>query len=360
MSSERRYVWIATAVVALAVVVLFAVPKLREELAPEPRSALVAVQIDGEGTARVGQIELEAGRSFVLRAVLVAETRGGETVYYTEAPALEIDGQLIDPQRLRRWRDTERTIVLWFTVEGYRPFEQLESLDALAGFRWEEAFRPTWGRGWTVTGSVAPSNPNFARHAEGLPKVAVGSARYHARVERYFQVGDPAPIARYRSPGAVELLSDPNSVTGVVVRLPDTLAVASEAFGMSHLEPVPGSPRELSQAVAGLYAQHLAFSRPLLLGRILEVRGLDWPALEWESIDLQEGPAWGDISAGDLLRSGERVVVLFEDRGVSGRLDYADLCFDYVENAAVRSLGEVFKSGGVLDWADLEADRSEP
>jgi len=347
------------AVVAVVVVLLFAVPKVRQELAPEPRSALVAVEIEGEHVARVGRIEIDAGREFTLHAVLVAETRGGETVYYTEASALEIGGQPVDAKRLHRWRDTEKTVVLWFTVEGYRPFAEPSSLGELDDYRWKEAFRPTWGRGWTAVGTVVPRNPNFARHPDGEAKMAVGNARYQVRIERYFRVGDPAPIGRYRSPGPDELAGDPGGVTSVVSRLPGSLSVASEAFGMAHLEPPADSPREVFQGVAELYSEGLVFSRLLLLGQLIAARGLDWSELDWQSIDIQQAPEWAKISAGDLLRSGERVVVLFEDRGVRGRLDYEDLCFDYVENAAVRSLGDVFKSGGVLDWADLDAGRME-
>ena len=53
------------------------------------------------------------------------------------------------------------------------------------------------------------------------------------------------------------------------------------------------------------------------------------------------------------------MVVLYEDRGELGRLDYEDSCFDFFESAAVRRLGDVFAGGGVLDWADLDAPHQE-
>ena len=104
-----------------------------------------------------------------------------------------------------------------------------------------------------------------------------------------------------------------------------------------------------------LYARGLGFSRLLVLNRLLADHELTLPEVRWTKVEVPQGPEWATVGTGDLLRSGERVVVLFEDRGVSGRLDYEDLCFDFVENAAVRPLGDVFKSGGVVGWADLSA-----
>jgi hypothetical protein len=359
VTSERRYLWIAVGLVAAVLVSVLVVPKFREELAPTPYGALVAVEVEGSGVARVGQIDIAAGAGFRLHAVLLAEDRRGETVYYSEAPALEVAGVVVPEERLRRWGDTGRTIALWFTAEGYRPFVAPASVGELETFHWQEAFRPDWGRGWTVVGSVTPRNRNLARVSSGERELGFGTAWYQVRIERYFRAGDPAPIGRYESPGAEALPLDAQNVTRVVSRLPDGLGSASAVFGLPHLEPPAGSERPLVRAVAGLYRQGLAFSRVLLLDRVAAASDLSWSEIEWRPIDIVERPSWEMVGPGDLLRSGERVVILYEDRGASGVLDYEDLCFDYAENAAVRSLGEVFKSGGVLDWADLGTAPSE-
>jgi hypothetical protein len=62
---------------------------------------------------------------------------------------------------------------------------------------------------------------------------------------------------------------------------------------------------------------------------------------------------WGKagVAAGDLLRVGNRVVVVYRDDGTPGRLDGADLCFDYLEGPAVERLESVFSVGGLVEWA---------
>ncbi len=98
-----------------------------------------------------------------------------------------------------------------------------------------------------------------------------------------------------------------------------------------------------------------SFTRLLVLGGLLEDRGLRWQDLTWEPVEPALEPELGAIGPGDFLRSGERVVVFWKDAGVEGRLDYDDLCFDLAESAAARRLGEIFTGGGVLDWSHLDS-----
>jgi hypothetical protein len=357
VNSERRSLWIAIAVVALALGLFFGIPRVREEFRPNLQSALVAVQVGSEPVARVGAFELEAGQAFFLHAVLLAESRSGETIYYTEAPALEIEGRMIAAEEVRRWSGGDELRVLWFTVEGFKPFVEATSVADLETFHWEETFRPDWGFGWTAAGSVVPHNRNLSRRPQGAPDPSFGSAFFHVRVEEYFRSGDPAPIARHRSPGAEQLPEHPEKLTQVVARVPGPLAGASEVFGRVHFEPLAGAPAELSRAIGRLYSRGLGFSRLLMLDGLLADRRLS--DLDWTPVEIAERPGWGEISAGDLLRSGERLVVLFEDHGEPGRLDYEDLCFDFYENAAVRPLGEVFRTGGVVSWANLAENGME-
>ena len=65
------------------------------------------------------------------------------------------------------------------------------------------------------------------------------------------------------------------------------------------------------------------------------------------------------VAAGDLLQGGSRIVVLFRDQGEPGRLDRADLVFDYFKGARVRRLDDVFHEEGglVLDWASTRPER---
>ena len=357
--SERRYLWIAVGVVVAGALVLSFLPRVREELAPEPRSALVAVSVGDSPVARVGRVELTSDERFELHAVLVAQTRSGEAVYYTEADQLEIDGEAVPAENLRRWDRPGRLVVLWFTLEGYRPYVELESAEQLDEYRFEAAFRPEWGRGWTIAGSVTPRNRNLARDSGPEADLPFGTARYHVRIERYPIAGGTTPSDRYSSPAAEAVLDPGPSPTRVVMRLPGTLGRPSAVFGLPQLEPAGTTPRAVLARLADWYRDERAFSRLLMLNGMLADRGLAWSDLTWQPLDLAEGPRRESAGTGDLLRSGERIVVIYRDRGQPGRLDYDDLCFDFFENAAVRPLREVFTGGGVLDWADLEIGKGD-
>lgn len=353
MSAERRYLWIAVAVVVLVAILILLAPRVREQLAPEPRGALVAVGTSDSAVATVGRTVLESGRPFRLYAVLTAVGRDGEPIYYTEAEALEIEGVVVPADRLRRWNRAGKLVVLWFTIEGYRPFVELDSLGQLESYRFEEVLRPEWGRGWTIAGSVTPRNHSLARSLGPGEELPFGTARYHVRIERLASTGGPTPVARYRSPTGADLLADGPLPTSVVMRLGDTLARPSAVFGLPHFESAETASRDLLRRLGGWYRRDLAFSRLLVLSEVLKDSGLAWRDLVWRPIELADRPAFRSAGSGDLLRSGERIVVIYRDRGEIGRLDYDDLCLDFVENAAVRPLREVFTGGGVLEWADL-------
>ncbi len=361
MSSERRYLWIATLVVVVGAVGLLLIPKLREELAPEPHSALVAVEIGGSGVAEVGLVRLSPGTPFSLHAVLVAEGRDGEPFYYTQASALRVEGRDVPAGRLGTWARSGEIAVLWFTVEGFRPFMEVNDESVLEEFRFEESFRPEWGRGWSVTGSLTPRNHALARGFDSKGEIPFGTLRYHVRIEKYFRKGDPAPIARYRSPGAEAVGEAAAQPTMVVAALPGGLYRVSSVFGLPHLEPSGSAAAGVTSELKRWYQTSRSFSRLFVLGGLLDDRGLRWQDLVWEPVEPALEPLLGAVGPGDFLRAGERVVVFWKDAGTPGRLDYGDLCFDLAESAAVRPLNEVFSGGGVLAWADLvDQDGADP
>ena len=97
---------IVGAIVVVASAVLWLLPRAERLRAPTLAAAWVGVEVGGEGVARTGAIEMSAGQDFRLHAVLATEPRGGdeggEPVYYSAVPRVEIDGRryghLIDPR----------------------------------------------------------------------------------------------------------------------------------------------------------------------------------------------------------------------------------------------------------------------
>lgn len=395
MSGEKKIFWTVVAVAVVAVAALVAMPRVEERVAPRPTAAWVAIEVEGSGVARVGPVSIEAGTPFTLHAVLAAETRRGETIYYTEAPALAFgDEEPLAAEALRRWPSDRQAKVLWFTVEGPSPYVKLEG-GSLERFRLTEHLRSDWPFAWSVRGRLEPANDDVLATAEADAEYPFGTLRFQVRIELFGREVTVLPEARFASWGKEELPERLDEFPTVTAHLPGAARPASEVFGLTQLE----SPEEevrtgtladldelrdagsLRQALVELTRQRLAFSRLPLLAEVLAAAGVDADAVPWQPIELTGALGWGEeVHPGDLLSAGGRVVVLYRDaapaapvpEGVpaapaigsgpgNGRLDGDDLALDYVRGASVRRLSDVFDvtAEGTLSWAPLGAPAAE-
>ena len=76
--------------------------------------------------------------------------------------------------------------------------------------------------------------------------------------------------------------------------------------------------------------------------------------MEWRNVELSAGLSWAEqVSQGDLVRVGARIVVLHEDANENGLLDPDDFCLDFEVGAAKRRLADVFPGEGEVEWAHL-------
>lgn len=382
MSSDKKIFWISVAVLVVIAAVLLLSPRVEELTAPRLLDAHVAIQPAGAGAARMGPVELPAGEPFTLHAVLRAETRGGETLWYTEAPALEVDGAPVPADSIRRWDRSQTVKVLWFTVEGARPILELQPGQGLERFHMLEFLRDDWPYSWSVPGVLEPKNDDpFGGPASQVAR-PFGTQRYQVRIELW---RDPAedliPEQRYVSPGVEALPAEADGFATVTAALPGPAGPASAVFGLTHVVPperpelgapgADGTPEEgeLLRGLVDLTRRRLAFGTLPVLREVIEAAGREPGALPWSYVSLDGAVAWGEeVRPGDLLRAGSRVVVLYADAAPEQRdeaepapgdgvLDRDDLCFDFALGAAVRSLGEVFEGeGGQVEWVALGRD----
>jgi len=361
VNSTRRIVTVVIGVAAAVVLLLVLWPRAKEGLAPELAAARVAIQPEGADAAVAGPLEVEAGRGFTLHAVLEARGRDGEPVYYTEAPALEIDGRRVPPEALRRWDRPQTIKVFWFTVEGFAPYFRLEAAEQLERFHFTEFFRPEWPSAWAIPGRLEPRfSESLERDAVELEDRSFGTQRFHVRIELFADERAPTASARFLSAEGAALPEAVDSFPGVYAALPGPAGPASLAFGLTQIEPPAGAPSEQTELLgrlAELTRRRVAFTRRALIREVIGASGRAPGEVAWATVDLGAGPAWGGdgagVDAGDLLRAGARVVVLFRDRGTPGVLDRDDLCFDYEQGAAVRALSEVFAGEGLVEVARL-------
>jgi len=355
MSTEKKVFLAVLGVVTLLVVVLFSSEVVEREVAPKPRAAWIAIEVDDSGTARTGPVEIDSGTPFRLHAVLEAETFAGKTVYYTEAKRLEIGGHEIPPQALRIWNRSSEPRILWFTVEGFKPFLEVSSASDLAEFRFQDNFRADWPRTWSIPGDLRPRGERDLKSGpiEGLSRF--GTQRYHVRIEIFGPKSEIKPLMRIQSLRAEDLPERAVDFATVQATLAGSLSLPSKVYGLSQIESDRETLATVAEMMTVLYRDSLSFSRLMLLRDMLDRSRTTYSDLDWTAVELGVHQVWGPegITAGDLLRVGNRWVVLLQDRALGGTLDSEDLCLDFDKGATVRQVGDVYTGEGLVEWARL-------
>lgn len=355
MTPERKVRWIVIALVAVVVIFFLLSERVEETLAPEPQRVWIAIEVAGSGTAETGRLQLESGTPFTLHAVLEARTLAGGTIYYTDAPGLRIGGEEVPVEALRKWTRNEEVRILWFTIEGFTPYFEVDDAEDLESFEFREFYRPEWPRTWSVPGELQPFAEKYDPQAPRAQLPAFGTQRYHLRLEFFGPASEITPRLRLQSPGAAALPEKEADLPTVVVSLPDALAAPSRVFGLTQIEVLVPDLTAVADWLTSWSARQLAFSRLTVIKEMLAAAGVTYEDLVWREVDLEGGPGWGGegVAAGDFLRVGDRLVILVKDLGTPGVLDYKDLCFDYHKGAKVQPLREVFAGEGLVEWATL-------
>lgn len=336
-------------------------PKLVEQLAPRLEAVYVAIEPAGSGIAQVGKIELTEGQAFQLRAVVEARRRSGDLVYYTDAKKLRIGDQDIAADQIEPWSRNDFIKLRWFTVEGKTPYVRLSPGSGIDAFRMEEFARVDWPMAWTLPGEIDAANDNHYSGDKGPPQ-SFGTQRYHLRFEIYAAEKDLVPTETLRSWGVSELKQEINRFPTVVVSVPGPTAPVTRIFGLTQLEPPTETDAALQSQIDDLHRHGVAFSRFTLLQELVSSHGKLWQNLGWQILSLDGGTAWrqdkagAGVGAGDLLRVGDRVVVLFRDAGSPGKLDPEDLAFDFERGARLSPLREIFSGDGELEHSALAVD----
>ncbi|MEM1179954.1 MAG: hypothetical protein AAGM22_16555 [Acidobacteriota bacterium] len=358
---ENRVFLIVAALIALVVAIVLFQPAVEEQLAPKLDSAWVAIEVEGSNRAEVGRFELREGEKFTLRAVAGAQARDGSRVYYTEAESLVIDGQSIPTEQLRRWDRSKPLKIRWYTVEGRYPYFPIDDDEGIRTFEFQEFLRSDWPLTWSVPGDIDAAHDDHLERSPYLQRQRFGTQRYQARIELYRRSDDLVPERVIDSWGVSGLKTQLASFPTVVMKAQGGAGLASSVFGLTQLDP-PSTPSDtLRSQIDELARAGIAFTRLTLLRDLAAAAGVTFATAPWRPVELVGTQAFGDggVAAGDLLRVGDRVVVLFEDRGEAGVLDYEDLCFDLVQGIEVRALGEVFSGEGLdVEWASLATGAS--
>ncbi len=344
---ENRAFWIIVALLVLGIGFVFLQPTVEDHLAPTLTDAWVAIEVEGTGVARVGPVEIDEGQEFTLHAVVGGTKRNGETVYYTAAERLILGDQEIPAESVQPWDRNRPVKIRWYTLEGRLPFVNLAN-GGISAFRFESFLRSDWPLAWSIPGAIDSANDDHLQSEDTVPRPRLGTQRYRTQLELYRFEDDLLPTQVVRSWDVEDLKEKIESFPTVTIASMDGAREASRWLGLTQLVPPPEPSSELVRQIDELASHRIGFSRLTLLRDLARAAGTSFSELTWSTLDIAGEAGWqSEAEAGDLLRVGDRVVVLFRDLGQPGIVDYQDLCFDFVQGMETRALGAVFSGEGL-------------
>lgn len=326
----------------------------------EPVSLRITSAVNGGEIAKTGPAEWGRGARVTLHLVLEARSEeGGETVFYTRATGLEIDGEAVPAERVRRWpEEWEQPAIRWFQVVNRAQQETPGS----AWNRFEEEEIAEGRDAWRLD-----VRPGSSEKRPGIPP-GVGTARYAVTLEL------PGGEA-IRTPGASFLAGarglEADRVFRVTLRRDSSFAGLVSAFlGVPFREDVTQADLEAFAAVNGVGLALGAYRA--LTGAVLPEIGESgyreepWRTLfqvRHEGLKSQGGAyrderarvlRWGEgagtVRQGDLLVSQGVVAILWAD---SSRRDSPNRDFDPRDRVMVAD-------GAPPRLAPLESVLAEP
>lgn len=349
MDTQKKILLSVLVVIVLAVAVVLLQPAVEKRLALELRTACVGFEVGTSGIAEVGQVEVEAGTPVALHAILEAVGRDGQPLYYTTASRLRLWGREVEEERVRRWSGMREVKIRWFELVATPPYLEVGSAADLDRLTFARIYRADWPLEWTIPAGLTAAAMGRSDGAAAPLRPSFGTWRFHVQFELYGRGEELVPGQRIGSWEGEDLVREAERFPTLRALLPGRLAAASKVFGLTQVELADGAEAEVEDEVARLRRSGVAFSRATAVWDQIRGAGHEVARLEWHGIDLSGAARWGEPAApGDLLRVGNRVVVLYQDRGEAGVLDYDDLCFDFDHGVAINALGEVFSGEGEL------------
>lgn len=344
MRSERRLL-ITVFLTLMALIFLpLLVHHIRQSRRPVPVEARIVTATGSDPQHRTGRRTVAAGDSVdVALAVRIAQI-GRQDRWLAPVEELVIDGHGVSCETSETWVEDELGLrVFWFTVESANLGGRLTGDTAAERLRYRTFLAPEMGRGLRAERLPEPHNDDHL--GTGAPAVVegIGTIRLYARVELVESPSTVRPqytlstlgLDSLRSPSfpALHLAGDfadgIQPVVGELFRLPGFEPDGDTSEGRNRV-----TVAELGATFNSLVDQRLVTSSWTTAAVAAAGRpGLDRAQLEVVSQiradDLQpvDGGAaleWNvDLRAGDLIRSGQRWLVLVSDDG-NGILDAAD------------------------------------
>jgi hypothetical protein len=341
-------------------------------------AAWVVSKTGGEAAATTDPKFIVEGDDITLYAVARGGKKGSkDTYYFTEAPALVIDGEAVPADRIRPWQPSWGDIrVFWYKVEPEgSAFPEIASLEEIP---YRHSFCTGWGSTWSHSVDVTPDYKPY--HKDN-----VGTMRYKVKFVLYWGDNQVNPFRKADSPGLETVTGA--GIGSAVHRVtvagtdPDT-GIYRAFFNLPYLkEPWP-SPSAADHPAARFIAagcrdfiiaarrlageEGLAFTPEGGLDRYGRRIFTDLQLYADRSYREKRAPGRkipfgpGGVLPGDLLVLGDMAGVIVRDEG--GMRVGADILSDddimitnYMDYPGESRIGDVFEDGfAVLRWRGAE------
>jgi len=344
MASEWKLPTAIFAVLVALITLPLVIEHVREQRRPMITEARIVMATSEDPVFRTGARRITNLETVEIALALRLSGAGAEDRWLAPVVELVIDGRQVRHIESDDWPDEGRLVrAFWFSIESSIRGGRLTADDAGDRLRYRTYLAPEMGRGLRATGlPVTHNDDHIGDGAEGVGESS-GTVRLYARAEVVENEKAIQPLSAATTLGVEHLL---DSQFPAVFRTADfgegVSETAGELFGLPGFEPEddpPGTWNEVTVAAFGrrftdLVADRIAVSswtlaavavtgEPVLdpdtltpLGEVTEAddqvtrRGR---TLSWRT----------EIRRGDLLRSGDRWIVLLEDDG-NRVLDLAD------------------------------------
>ena len=225
---------VALVLFGLFIVFYYATIHIAPERVPTFEQAWVVSQLAGEEIASNEPKLVKKGEPIKLYTVIAGKKYNREELtYFTNAPALILDGRIIPPDKIEHWQRRWGVVkVLWFKIdtekETYIPAEE----GLIPTIAYHEEYFSEWGFSWDKIVEVTPELDLNPFTQELKVRQDYGTIRFKVQALIYTKDNPVIPLRKVNSPGkeAVEQLGIQDRVTRLSISDRDSLLGYYRAF----------------------------------------------------------------------------------------------------------------------------------
>ena len=346
---------VSLVIFGLFIVVYYAIIYIAPKRVPTFEQAWVASQAVGEKIASNEPKLLKKGETIRLYAVIAGKKHNQkEQTYFTNAPGLKLDGEIIPPDKIENWQRRWGVVkVLWFKIDTERDTYIPAQEGRVPTIAYNEDYQSEWGFSWDKIVEVAPEQDLNPFTQELKIRQEPGTMRFKIQALIYTKNNPVIPLRRVNSPGKEEAdqFGIPDRVSRLSISDGDSLLGYYRAFyNLPYInldEPPEVEGYRIEHFIGGNSFNYLLGTFKLMGYKDLKFGSLDelyrvtdrlfsevvpdtqgfYHQTSQPHLRIRFGP--GGVQVGDIILSGRQGGVISTDKSPAGTpngyLDSSDL-----------------------------------